>query len=165
MKTLFQQKVFSAEWVWHDSIVVLMNYCCGNEHYTTYNLYITMWAVVVDYRLCLPSVCLFTQPLFLIGEFTVVCDSELSMNCFTWKFFHAVRRAEVVLQGTVCIHGNIEVELWSKGEQRPSVVGVFDGPNTNTQQPVHIQHLVLDRQTDRESDYYSLFWSPLASIR
>lgn len=49
--------------------------------------------------------------------------------------------AEVVLEGTVSIHGDVEVELWSEGEQGTRVVGVFDGPNTDTQQPVHIQHL------------------------
>lgn len=72
-------------------------------------------------------------------------------SSFTWELLHAVRRAEVVLEGAVSVHGYVEVELRSKGEQGAGVVGVFDGTNTNTQQPVHVQHLLLD--TDRETEW------------
>lgn len=65
----------------------------------------------------------------------------------TRELVHAVHGAEVVLQGTVSVHGHVEVELWGEGEQGAGVVGVFDGSNTNTEQPVDIQHLLLD--TDR----------------
>lgn len=70
----------------------------------------------------------------------------------TWQLLHAVGGAEVVLQGAVRIHGHVEVELRSEGEQSPGVVSVFDGPDTDTQQPVHVQHLVLEQTQVRKHE-------------
>lgn len=61
----------------------------------------------------------------------------------TRQVLHAVGGAEVVLECAVGVHGGAEVELRSEGEQRAGVVGVFDGADTDAQQPVHVQHLLL----------------------
>lgn len=61
----------------------------------------------------------------------------------TWKFLHAVRRAEVVLEGAVAVHGHVEVEFRHECKQGTCVVRMLDGADTNPQEPVHIQHLLL----------------------
>lgn len=66
----------------------------------------------------------------------------------TWELLHAVGGAEVVLEGAVAVHGHVEVELWVEGEQGARVIGVLDCADTHTQQPVHVQHLLLQR-TDK----------------
>lgn len=75
-----------------------------------------------------------------------LCKSSLSCSvCFysTLELLHAVGRAEVVLKRTVAIHGNVEVELGGEGKQRACVVGVLDSADAHTQEPVDIQHLLL----------------------
>lgn len=68
---------------------------------------------------------------------------HLYNTTLTWELLHAVGRAEVVFQGAVCVHGHVQEELGGEGEQRTCVVGVFDGANAHTQQPVNVQHLLL----------------------
>lgn len=80
------------------------------------------------------------------GRCSAFWDS--SGDRLTWQLVHAVGRAEVVLQGAVGVHGHVEVELGSEGEQAARVVGVFDGSDTNAEQPVDVQHLLLEGRTE-----------------
>lgn len=65
----------------------------------------------------------------------------------TWKFLHTVGGAEVVLEGAVAVHGHIEVEFRHECKQGAGVVGMLDGADTNPQEPVHVQHLLLHSNT------------------
>lgn len=65
------------------------------------------------------------------------------MHLYTWELFHVVGGAEVVFKSTVAIHGHVEVELRAEGKQRACAVSVLNGAYANTQEPVDIQHLLL----------------------
>lgn len=70
----------------------------------------------------------------------------------TWELVHAVDGAEVVLQGAVGVHGHVQVELRHEGKEGAGAVGVFHRPDTDAQQPVHVQHLLLEAGTQERDD-------------